>query len=277
MGPVMKQIENMSPIGSRLPRVGALLVVASLVFALGVPLTAIGKPDKVTICHAAGREGTDHYVTLNLAPQAVYGKAGHLNEDGTAQAGHEGDYLGACEVEDTTTTVAEDPTTTLNSTTTSTTTAPQTAPTTPETSTTSTVAQTPATEPTTTTSTSTTSTTSTIPEAVGSVSVTTTTTTPGSDDDPVDIAASNSGSRAASTTPAVSPVSGAPDAAVGAAETLPYTGIEETLMIPATLMLIGGAFLLFATGQGAGVHVSDSSLRFGLGLHRGRHEPRARE
>lgn len=53
--------------------------------------------EKVTICHAAGREGTTKFVTLNLAYPAVYGEAGHFYENGTPRAGHEDDYLGACE------------------------------------------------------------------------------------------------------------------------------------------------------------------------------------
>lgn len=87
--------------------------------------TAAGTP-KVTICHAAGQEGTTQYVTLNISVNAVYGPGGHFNENGTTQAGHEQDYLGPCivvattttdEVEDTTTTV-EDTTTTEEATTT---------------------------------------------------------------------------------------------------------------------------------------------------------------
>ena len=58
-----------------------------------------GKPDKVTICHAAGLEGTTHYETLTIGYEAVYGPAGHFYENGTPQAGHEQDYLGACNEE----------------------------------------------------------------------------------------------------------------------------------------------------------------------------------
>ena len=42
-----------------------------------------GKPDKVTICHAAGLEGTTHYETLTIGYEAVYGPAGHFYENGT--------------------------------------------------------------------------------------------------------------------------------------------------------------------------------------------------
>ena len=53
-------------------------------------------PNKVTICHAAGQDGTLKYVTLTLGWNAVYGQAGHFYENGTPRAGHENDYLGAC-------------------------------------------------------------------------------------------------------------------------------------------------------------------------------------
>lgn len=59
--------------------------------------TSFTDSDKmITICHAAGLEGTTHYITLNLPSQAVYGNGGHFNENGTPRAGHEDDHLGAC-------------------------------------------------------------------------------------------------------------------------------------------------------------------------------------
>lgn len=64
----------------------------------------------VTLCHAAGLDGTTHYETLTIAYPAAYGPAGHLNENGTPQAGHEDDYLGAC-TGDTTPTPTPTPTT----------------------------------------------------------------------------------------------------------------------------------------------------------------------
>ena len=54
------------------------------------------KPEKVTICHAAGQEGTDKFLELTIGWEAVYGNAGHFYENGTPRAGHEDDYLGAC-------------------------------------------------------------------------------------------------------------------------------------------------------------------------------------
>jgi hypothetical protein len=43
----------------------------------------------VTICHAAGRVGTTHYVEITVGAPAQYG---HIDEHGTPQAGHEEDY-----------------------------------------------------------------------------------------------------------------------------------------------------------------------------------------
>lgn len=49
---------------------------------------------KVALCHAAGQSGTDKYTYLFISTNAVYNEnAGHLNENGTPQAGHEDDFL----------------------------------------------------------------------------------------------------------------------------------------------------------------------------------------
>jgi hypothetical protein len=48
-----------------------------------------GPMDKITICHAAGRVGTTHYVEITVSRNASYA---HLDEHGTPQAGHEEDY-----------------------------------------------------------------------------------------------------------------------------------------------------------------------------------------
>jgi hypothetical protein len=48
-----------------------------------------GGKEKVTICHAAGRAGTTHYVEITVGAPAQYG---HIDEHGTPQAGHEEDY-----------------------------------------------------------------------------------------------------------------------------------------------------------------------------------------
>ena len=89
------------------------LFVTGLLVALGVvgfmvpSVLAHGNPEKVTICHAAGLAGTTKYVTLTISYNAVYGPGGHFNENGTTQAGHEEDYLGPCEGDETETTDTE--------------------------------------------------------------------------------------------------------------------------------------------------------------------------
>lgn len=55
-------------------------------------LTASGA-DKITICHAAGRAGTTHFVELTLSAAAY---SAHFDESGTPQAGHELDRMGPC-------------------------------------------------------------------------------------------------------------------------------------------------------------------------------------
>ncbi len=95
-----------------------LLCGASLWGATSV--NAADHGEKVTLCHAAGRDGTDHFVTLTIGYQAAYGPGGHFNEDGTPRAGHEDDYLGPCVTDTTTTTVVDEPTTTVPPTTTTT-------------------------------------------------------------------------------------------------------------------------------------------------------------
>lgn len=72
---------------------------AFLVLVFGGALV-LGTNDKVTICHAAGQDGTTHYVELTISINAVYGPGGHFNENGTTQAGHEDDYIGECEDDD---------------------------------------------------------------------------------------------------------------------------------------------------------------------------------
>jgi len=74
----------------------ALALAAAMIMAPAASAQANGQ-DKVTICHAAGLEGTTHYETLTIGYPAVYGPAGHFYENGTPRAGHEQDYLGACE------------------------------------------------------------------------------------------------------------------------------------------------------------------------------------
>ena len=71
-----------------------LLLLLSLIPLLALPAVAL---EKVTICHAAGLAGTTKFVTLVVAPQAL---SGHFDENGTPQAGHEEDYEGPCQSEE---------------------------------------------------------------------------------------------------------------------------------------------------------------------------------
>lgn len=73
-----------------------ILSLALLAAAIGATSVEAGKNPKVTICHAAGRAGTTHYITLTIGWNAVYGPAGHFYENGTPRAGHEQDYFGPC-------------------------------------------------------------------------------------------------------------------------------------------------------------------------------------
>jgi len=110
-----------------LRRVGWLATASLIGLALAGPGAGIAaaNPDKVTLCHAAGRDDTTQFVTLEIAYNAAYGPAGHFNEDGTPQAGHEQDYIGACASTSTTTTstTTSTSTTTESSSTSTTTTA----------------------------------------------------------------------------------------------------------------------------------------------------------
>jgi hypothetical protein len=102
----------------------ALAVVATFAAGLGVAgvRPAFSQEEKVTLCHAAGREGTTQYVTLTISRNAAFGEAGHFFENGTPRAGHEQDYLGPCRDATPTT----DTTTTTETTTTTTTSPPDT-------------------------------------------------------------------------------------------------------------------------------------------------------
>ncbi len=79
-------------------RTGYLLgALVLLVGVLAVTAYAGGEhPENVTLCHASGLEGTTKYETLTVGYEAAYGPAGHFDENGTPNAGHEQDYLGAC-------------------------------------------------------------------------------------------------------------------------------------------------------------------------------------
>lgn len=105
----------------------ALLVAGS--FLVTNYDTTKAQQQMVTLCHAAGQTGTLQFTTLTIAYNAAFGVAGHFNEDGTPNAGHENDYLGACIVIPTATSTAPVPTNTPTATATSTTQAPTNTPT----------------------------------------------------------------------------------------------------------------------------------------------------
>lgn len=82
----------------------ALLIVCAGVWA---GAATGGDNHKVTICHAAGQAGTTKYETIEVDEHAL---KGHFDENGTPQAGHEQDYMGACESDTTTDTTPTDTT-----------------------------------------------------------------------------------------------------------------------------------------------------------------------
>lgn len=145
-----------------------LLVMLWSYDASASPTAPASPGSSVTLCHAAGREGTIKFITLTIPYNAAFGQAGHFNEDGTPNAGHEEDYLGPCQDSESTTTTTSPSTTTSPPTSSTTTTSSS--------STTSTI------PPTTSSTTPATSTTSTGPSttSVPTTSVPSTTTTSGS-------------------------------------------------------------------------------------------------
>lgn len=240
-------------------QVGGLIAFIALVAALVVPMTALGLVDKVTICHAAGLEGTDQFVTLELPTQAVYGNGGHFHENGTTRAGHEGDYMGACN--EATTPTTESPVTTRAGEEQRQTTAegPGTTEAGEEDSTTTTSPLNPSEKDVA----STVETTSTTAAEEAS-----TTVAGGHEDGPPD-----TGSTSDSAPAAVAEADTTDERA--ASDTLPFTGPSMTLVYPASLLVFFGLMAVFVTrgfGSGSGVHTAVAYDRFGLGLHRGKHE-----
>jgi hypothetical protein len=77
----------------------ALFVFIVVTLLVGIVQVArADRPVFVTFCHVAGlAEDPANTVTLTLPENAVYGEAGHFNENGTPKAGHEQDYLGPCQ------------------------------------------------------------------------------------------------------------------------------------------------------------------------------------
>ena len=86
------------------------LLFGILLLCLALPVLAA---EKVIICHGSGLDDTTQFVTLEISDNAVYGPAGHFEESGTPQAGHEQDHFGPCADEpDVTTTTTGGVTTT---------------------------------------------------------------------------------------------------------------------------------------------------------------------
>jgi hypothetical protein len=51
---------------------------AVLTLGLLLDLTSqAAPPEKITICHAAGQDGTTHFIELNLSYNGAFGRAGH--------------------------------------------------------------------------------------------------------------------------------------------------------------------------------------------------------
>jgi len=244
-----------------------LLTVSIALVAWGP--TAYGKPPvMVTICHAAGLDGTTHYVTLTIPENAVYGQAGHFYENGTTRAGHEDDYLGECRVTTTTTeptttstqvtTTATEPTTTSTQ---ATTTTSEATTTTTEATTTTTEATTTTTEATTTTAEATTTTTeatTTTTEATTTTTEATTTTTDPTTTttDPTTTTTDPTTTATEATTTSVATTSTVGDVVLPTvlttvagtvADTLPFTGTEaEGMGLLALAFLALGALLITA-------------------------------
>ncbi len=179
--------------------------------------------DKVTICHAAGRDGTTHYNTLTISRSAV---SAHFDEHGTPQAGHEDDYFGAC-VGDTTTSTTE------ASTTSSTTTNPSTSTTSP---TTSTAPPTSTSGP---SSTSTTSTTTLPASTTTEPGATTSTTSAPTSTELLTTTSNLMSSTSITSTPTTSPPSGPSTPPVPPSSTLPATGPYD----PLPIVLVGAGFV----------------------------------
>jgi len=95
---ITEEVHQMKPILSTgVKLAGAAALVAIVVAGVsGVRALNAAPAEKVTICHAAGQDGTTHFVEITASYNAIYGQAGHFYEPGTPAAGHEQDYEGPC-------------------------------------------------------------------------------------------------------------------------------------------------------------------------------------
>jgi hypothetical protein len=67
---------------------GVAIILAGVLIATLTATSQAG--DKVTICHAAGLAGTDHYIAITISVNA---ENKHIDDHGTPLAGHEQDFI----------------------------------------------------------------------------------------------------------------------------------------------------------------------------------------
>jgi hypothetical protein len=230
-----------------------LLMVVAGITALVMPLTAVARMEMVTICHVVGPAGAEQHITLEVAAAAVFGPGGHFNDNGTPRAGHDSDYLGPCVEDEDHIDSHSETTSSEEEKTTSTTTADHhhEDPDTDENDVmTSTIDTTPATSD----------------DDEGN-------SDDGSDTNDESATADPAGEEVAAVVVDSARFGG--DTARVAVETLPYTGPSTALILPAVLMLLVGAMVVFGIAgpvPDAGAHVAVDRHRLGLRLRRGRHE-----
>ena len=77
-----------------------MLILSITVLMAGIlaftTIRPVNANEKILICHAAGLEGTEHYIELNASVNAYFG---HFDNYGTPLAGHEHDYIGPCDLD----------------------------------------------------------------------------------------------------------------------------------------------------------------------------------
>ena len=93
-------------------RIVAILALAAAIIGAAAFSQSVlaSRPEKVTVCHAAGRADNPTWVELEVPPNEGGFPQGHFTEGGSQEAGHERDYLGACVVEPTATPLPSTPT-----------------------------------------------------------------------------------------------------------------------------------------------------------------------
>jgi len=88
-------------LGTAARRLMVALTVATSVLIASASVVAAAPPQKVLICHAAGRSpefgGPTQYVLIEVSLNALYAPGGHFDEPGTPNAGHEDDFITTCD------------------------------------------------------------------------------------------------------------------------------------------------------------------------------------